>query len=236
MRVTVSRVVLRVKSEFLGGRASSCGAERSRSLACDAPEALSLRLRTHTASSHARIESLLGLPRAVQDINDYCRLLERFLGLYEPLERLIHEFDEWESVGLPLAAAVHSSRLSNDLSVLGTDLNRVLRAPPAIVPDLPTFSHALGACYVLEGSALGGRVIMRDLADSVKQRIEGATSFLSGRDSKIEPTWNSFRAALDSFGRTKPNLCVDVIVGAERVFEALLTWFGSARDVAVERR
>jgi hypothetical protein len=94
---------------------------------------------------HTKIESVLGLPGSVRNIKDYCCLLERFLGLYEPLEQSIHGFDEWESNGLTLVGAVHSSRLSNDLLVLGTDLNRAPRAPPAVVPDLPTFPHALGA-------------------------------------------------------------------------------------------
>ncbi len=201
------------------------------SLGYDPGLPLSLRLRTQTASLHARIERLLRLPDAIQDMKDYRRLLERFLGLYEPLERSICRFDDWNSVGLPLVTADQSSRLSNDLSVLGADLGRVPRASPEIVPDLPTFSHAFGALYVLEGSAMGGKIIMRDLKKSIRQQVEGATNFFSSRDSKHEPTWSSFKAALDSFGHARPELCADVVSGAERVFEALLAWFGPARDV-----
>jgi hypothetical protein len=77
---------------------------------------------------------------------------------------------------------------------------------------------------------------MRGLEPRLKQEVDGATSFFTGRDSELEPTWSSFRASLDSFGRAKPKLCGDVVVGAQRVFKALLTWFGSVRNVAAERR
>jgi heme oxygenase (biliverdin-IX-beta and delta-forming) len=179
-----------------------------------------------------RRSSLLGLPGAVRDIRHYRGLLERFYGLYEPLERSILEFAEWESAGLAPAVSGHSFRLLSDLSVLGTDVGRIPRVPPAVMPDLPTFPHALGALYVLEGSALGGKVIMREMDRSVKQQIEGATSFFVGRDPGLGLSWDSFRAALDSFGRANPALCEDVVIGAERVFAALRTWFGPARNVA----
>ena len=92
-------------------------------------------------------------------------------------------------------------------------------------PDLPTFAHALGALYVLEGSTLGSRFILRDLETRIGAQIAGATRFLGGRGEAVRPMWQSFKAALDNFGREKPDLRADVVTGAERVFRAILVWF-----------
>jgi heme oxygenase len=188
-------------------------------------ESLSASLRAQTAPLHAEVELLLGLPDVVQGKDDYGRLLGRFFGLYEPLERSFHLFDEWRCFGVDLANRNHSSCLVSDLLALGTDLSQVPRAPESIIPELPTFAHALGAFYVLEGSVLGGRMILRDLEARVGQQFAGATHFLGGRGEETAPMWKSFRAALDSFGRAKPQRRGDVLVGADRVFRSLLIWF-----------
>ena len=191
--------------------------------AVDPDGILSTRLRVGTAPLHAQIEALLGLPGTVRGRQDYCRLLGRFFGLYEPLERSFQRFGEWQD--LALCPCNHSPGLSRDLLALGTDPYRVPRTPPAMMPALPTFPHALGALYVLEGSALGGRIVLRDLELRMGQQIAGATCFLSGRGAATGPMWTSFRATLDCFGRAQPQVRGDVLIGAESVFRALLTWF-----------
>jgi heme oxygenase len=139
-------------------------------------------------------------------------------------------FDEWRCLGVDLARRNHSCCLSSDLLALGTDFSQVPRAPESIIPVLPTFAHALGAFYVLEGSVLGGRMILRDLEARVGQQFAGATHFLGGRGEETGPMWKSFRAALDSFGRAKPQRRGDVLLGADRVFRSLLIWFTPFRN------
>ena len=196
----------------------------------DLDSALSVQLRSQTSSLHAQVELLLGLPGAVRDRQDFCRLLRRFFGLYEPLERSFRRFDEWDSLGIALGSRKHAPALSCDLSALATDPCRVPRVPPGILPELPTFPHALGALYVLEGATLGGRVILAELEARIGPQIAGATRFLNGRGAATGPMWTSFRGALDCFGRARPELRDDVLNGAEDVFGAILAWFPS-RDV-----
>jgi hypothetical protein len=43
--------------------------------------------------------------------------------------------------------------------------------------------------------------------------------------------WQSFKAALDNFGRERPELCADVVIGAERVFRAILAWLAPLSTV-----
>jgi heme oxygenase len=195
---------------------------------------LSVRLRRTTAPLHAKVERVLGLPGAVRYRQDYCRLLGRFLGIYEPLEQVFQRFDDWDRLGLAPASHAHVVNLTLDLSALGIDLGRLPRAPPRMLPNLPTFPHALGALYVLEGATLGGRVILRALESRMGGQIAGASRFLGGQCAAAGPTWQSFRASLDDFGRAQPGRCVDVLSGADRMFRANLAWFTARGGIGGE--
>jgi heme oxygenase len=202
----------------------SVGARRERE-ALFAAAPLSTQLRTRTADLHKQTEVLLGLPGAVKTLPDYRDCLCRFLGLYLPLDRLLAAFGGWDTFGLALPSPSHSACLARDLAVLGIDPAGVTLAPPALLPHLPTFAHALGALYVLEGSTLGGRVILRDLEARIGAGIAGATQFFGGRASTAGPRWQTFKAALDVFGNARPQLGDDAALGAEGVFRAILAWF-----------
>jgi heme oxygenase len=193
---------------------------------------LSDDLRAQTAAQHRRIESLLGLPGAIRTRDHYILWLDRFLGLYEPLERALVEFPEWETLGLALPSRSHSSCLVADLTALGSDPSKVPHASPAQLPHLPSFSHALGAFYVLEGATLGGRLILRDLDVRIGAPIALATCFFGGRGAAVGPMWQSFRSALDAFGRERPQRRADVVAGAKRTFCAMLAWFAPFGAVA----
>jgi len=199
-----------------------CGAEQEASPLGVASAPLSTMLRTQTACLHKQIEVQLGLPVAIQTVDDYRVLLSRFLGLYGPLEQALAAFTEWRDHGLILPN--HSFRLGADLSAMGVDPGGVLQAPPTLVPRLATFAQALGAVYVLQGSALGGRVILRDINARVGTEITGATRFFGG-GMATDQTWQGVKTALDGFGHAFPGLRDDVISGAEAVFRAISAWF-----------
>ncbi len=199
----------------------------------DVPAAsLAAKLRTRTAGLHDQTEILLGLPRAIQTPDDYRILLCRFLGLYQPLEQSLARFSEWDGHGPSLPSPNHSTCLAADLAAMGVDPANVSRAPAALLPALPTFAHALGALYVLEGSTLGGKVILHDIEARIGPQIAGATQFFGGRGTAVGPTWQTFKTALSAFGRERPGLEADVIAGAEAGFRAIAAWFDLCRSVS----
>lgn len=201
----------------------------------DVASSLSVECRARTAALHAKVEHLLGLPNAIRSRSDYVLWLHRFLGLYEPLELSLATFSEWKALGLTLESRSHANCLVADLTALGADPFEAARTPSSLLPDLPTFPHALGALYVLEGSTLGGRLILRNIETRIGPCIEGATGFLGGRREAVGPMWRSFQAALDGFGRERPQLREDVVTGAQRAFVAILTWFTPFRSSAADR-
>jgi heme oxygenase len=186
---------------------------------------LSAHLRSRTADLHKAAERHLGLPDSIHTLDDYKAYLTRFCGLYAPLEQSLSRFHEWLPAAIALPETGHAAWLSADLVQLGIDPGRIAYAPPAMVPRLPTFAHAVGALYVLEGSSLGGKVILRQLASRMGPEIEGATQFFGGRGEHTGAAWKEFRTALDAFGRRQPDAVDDVVRGAESVFRALLEWF-----------
>jgi heme oxygenase len=190
-----------------------------------APPPLSARLRAETATLHRDTEALLGLPGSIQTRNGYIAWLGRFLGLYEPLERSLATFGEWDAVNIAPPWPGHGANLTADLRDLGADPGACQRAPLTLLPRLPTFAHALGVRYVLEGSALGGRLIAQDVEARIGAEIANATRFFGGRGKAASSTWQHFRAALDRFGCEHPSLQVEVTTGAERAFVAILAWF-----------
>ena len=202
----------------------------------DDTSTLSAQLRAETAPLHRQVEALLGLPGVIRTTHDYRMWLGRFLGLYEPLEHLLARFPEWDDISLAPWSCNQSSAIAGDLAALGIDPAGVAHVPEVLLPKLPTFAHALGALYVLEGATLGGRLILRDVEARIGAQIAGATQFFGGRGDTVDPMWQSFRATLDAFGRERSLLRADVVTGAQRVFRAILAWFAPFRAAAFDPR
>lgn len=200
-------------------------------LSLQAPEpalavaSLAVELRARTASLHEQVENVLGLPGAIRTRADYASWLARFLGLYEPLERSLATFPRWKASGFELPSRSQSSRVAADLTALGTVPGTVPRAPPALLPELPTFAHAVGVFYVLQGARVGGRLILRDLETRIGPEVSGATRFFGGQGDAAGPTWQDVRVALDDFGREHPQRRDQVVSGAQRTFRTMLAWF-----------
>lgn len=196
---------------------------------------LSDELRVRTAALHGQVERLLGLPGVIQTRDDYGHWLARFLGLYEPLERALAPLMTFQMLGHPAMPASHTALLARDLAALGIDAATVPRASSSQLPPLPNRAQAIGACYVLEGATLGGRVILRDLDARIGPGLTGATQFFGGRGDATLPTWRRFRAALDDFGRAQPQLRADVEAGAAATFHAMHAWFAPFCAVTAHR-
>lgn len=106
-------------------------------------------LRQHTADIHARLDSIAGDLGSVARYRAFLVGSYRFRSIVEPA---LDAAEFWPM--LPLLP-----HLARDLEDLGI-------TPPAAAPPihLPTSSAQLGALYVLEGSALGARLLQRRAA------------------------------------------------------------------------
>ncbi len=185
---------------------------------------LSSGLREQTAALHRATEARLGLPGAIRTRDDYTAWLARFYGLYCPLEAKLTALTSETALGPMLQQRKQTPQLREDLGALGINPDDLPLAPASILPLLPDFAAALGAHYVLEGSTLGGVLILRAVETRLGDAVAGAARFFGGRSNSVGPMWHSFSGQLDAYGQAWPSRRADVVTGARQTFEAMLLW------------
>jgi len=183
---------------------------------------LSRQLRLATANLHLRAEELLNISVLMFDRGSYADTLDRFHGLYFPLEQALRQYRRWGALGLNLRERSHVGRLYRDLVALGREPSPQHASD---VGEVTSFEHALGALYVMEGSTLGGRIILRHLEESEIDIPTGARSFFGGHGPDTGVMWRSFVSSLDAFGELHPTSRTAVQQGAQRTFDAVIAWF-----------
>lgn len=145
------------------------------------------QLRRATAARHRRLDDGLALGHATLTRERYAAFLEgslRVLVLLEPALR------KWPRAYDP---SPRIECLREDLRALGGDVDPV----PAHVHVPANAAAAFGAAYVVEGSALGGRVLA-----PLVQRVLGtctSVSYLRLRGDATQPHWQAWLARLRTF-------------------------------------
>jgi heme oxygenase len=172
-------------------------------------------LRSRVAFQHRQVEQVGDLPASVTDIAGYADCLSMFQAIFAPLENQLAAFDDWQRIGIDFEARRRSPALHLDLSSLGRcETNTIdLAAGPKCFPE------ALGALYVLEGSTLGGRVILADISSRLGASIKGATKFLEGHGANAGSMWLSFRKALDGYAIENASMAERIVDGAIQSFQ-----------------
>jgi len=148
-----------------------------------APEASPrFALRAATAAAHARVDSLytrLDLSRR----DDYARFLLGHAAAFLPVEAALIDAVA-RAFGPGWTPSCRGHRLRDDLAALG------LTVPPlAAAPDFSTEAERLGGLYVLEGSRLGGAMLVRGVAPGLPR------AFLA---PEATSSWRAFTTMLDS--------------------------------------
>lgn len=122
-------------------------------------------IRQATSTCHSRIESAVSWADAFSSPLNYAALLYNFYRVVEPLEARFGQFLRTPNADI---AYSRTSRLRQDIETVTSNYGLETSvtwdgresANVAYIVDRPT---ALGALYVLEGSALGGQILSRQL-------------------------------------------------------------------------
>lgn len=176
-------------------------------------------LKTETRPQHSRLEQINGLPATRAD---YVWLLGRFLGFVAAWEERVAERVAESD---PVRAGRAKTRwLEEDLASLGWSAEAVAALPRcADLPEAGNRAELLGACYVLEGSTLGGQFIARHLSEALGvEPGDGDRYFRSyGRD--VGAKWQAFREEL--LRHSSPENDPVIVRAAQDMFEKLAAWF-----------
>ncbi|HTN44724.1 MAG TPA: biliverdin-producing heme oxygenase [Flavipsychrobacter sp.] len=183
------------------------------------------RLKEETSEAHASLEENELSKRIVSsDLSseEYAAYLSKMLPLHQALEERV--FPQLETVFPDLEARKKTHLIQADLK----KLNTTATGNVSFSEDMSfttTLAGALGMMYVIEGSALGGKVILKQLHKSLPEEIyDGASNYFSVYGDKIGGMWMRFLQTFSDEVASK-GLENDVIEGAKQSFSLVKNWF-----------
>jgi heme oxygenase len=193
-------------------------------------------LREGTHAAHERIEVLPELACLLSDSLSQAAYIAALRGLYQ-FQSCLHTILPpllGDVVGLCGPDPAVLAALNEDIAWFGAVL-----PPPVVAPrDIRDAWSALGALYVLEGSALGGRVIGRAVARSLSVAPGRGGSFFCGASAdNARSRWASFCAVLQCAGnRSDCAAQARVVDGALASFAYLEALLSGHRCAATDRQ
>ena len=164
-------------------------------------------IRSATASYHASLEKAIDWSVAFSSPVGYLELLRNFLRVVYPLECRLEKFEP--AVQAELSQG-RSRQLRCDIEAVlhgYTNAGKVDQADGLMVDVsfIVDQATALGALYVLEGSALGGQILSKQIRDFVTRwpideplsalQLENTPfvdSYFVGRGAATGPHWRAF--------------------------------------------
>ncbi len=153
---------------------------------------LNTRIKEETKKAHQELEKKVVLRlKAIRSETDYADFLNRFYTYFNAIEQLIAPY--LSPAILPdLNQRRNSSYLRSDIEELGEEVTQLAELS---LPEINTTAGALGAMYVIEGSIMGGPIIVEMLK---KYGMNKGFSFFSGYGQATGEMWASFIATLNA--------------------------------------
>ncbi|RZA00252.1 MAG: biliverdin-producing heme oxygenase [Proteobacteria bacterium] len=157
-------------------------------------------IRSRTEPLHRELEAVLDIPFQVNTPAQYTALLAEFHALYGPWEAALSQYaDQFAGLGIQLPARNRVPNLEKDLRQVGGEA--LLQSASPSAAQLNSFPEALGFLYVLEGSTLGGQVLVRLFRERLGLPSE-ALHFFNSHGPQVGKMWKEFCAGLQTFEAT----------------------------------
>jgi heme oxygenase (biliverdin-IX-beta and delta-forming) len=174
------------------------------------------QLRMSTAAAHRSLDARAG-SFELTSLAGYRRFLEASAAALLPLETGL----ESSGIARLFADWPQRSRTAAITADLG-DIGGAVNPLPAMAP----MSHLdmLGTMYVLEGSRLGARYLLRTVAGSDEPQIVTATRYL--RHGQGVPLWRTFLERLEREPMTAVGE-LETVAAAQRAFAMFATAMGA---------
>lgn len=138
-------------------------------------------------------------------------------GVVRPIERELAAVIGLDDPALAFEKRRKSPLLTADLLSIAPTAPIDLYAESKDVPALTSLPRALGCMYVLEGSTLGGRFILK----SLNGRFANASRFLEAHGEDTPKMWHEFLSVLEHRGA---GCAEEIVLGATDTFSAFERW------------
>lgn len=180
-------------------------------------------LRQATHVRHEAIEALLQLHHPLP--------LARYVRVLLGFEAFLTRWEPWVLPAVP-DDLVQGWRQRSRLGLVRADLAALRAEPvPCTVPDftqrlpLPDAASALGSMYVLEGSALGGQVIAKQVGAQLGLTPANGAAYFQGWGDETGRHWREFREALAARVPADGDACERACAAACRTFDLMIETF-----------
>lgn len=172
---------------------------------------LSTEIREATKEAHLSLEKqVVQRLKNIRSDADYAALLKYFYAYFSHVERAIAPFIT-EALLPDYAKRRNASFLKNDIEALSGSVDSL---PTTTIPEIKNALQAFGALYVMEGSIMGGSIIVKMLE---KSGVTKGISFFSGYGEATPQMWAAFTSVLNQHGVTEPEKAT-VIQAANETF------------------
>ncbi|MEH6308609.1 biliverdin-producing heme oxygenase [Olivibacter sp. CPCC 100613] len=173
---------------------------------------LSTKIKEATKVPHQQLEGVVVRKlKTISSDKDYAEFLKFFYMYFNAVERAIKPYIT-PAVLSDYHERRNSSFIRKDIESLGENTDNL---PDVEVLAVGTVQEALGALYVLEGSIMGGSIIVKMLE---KLGITKGLSFFSGYGEQTQDKWRIFINILNEKAAT-PEQEELAIKAACRTFE-----------------
>lgn len=188
-------------------------------------------LRAGTRGAHDQIELNPVMGRLTQDdldVEHYTLVLHRMLTLHAAVESQLTEALAAHREVLSLDQRRKTPLLRRDLIALGAPA--WAEYPPRALADLVVDEpSAWGTLYVLEGSTLGGRIILRSIERSLGFTADTGAAFFAGYGDRTGQNWGVFVDALAAAHRRVPDWEDEIVSSARNCFAVMDDWLATGR-------
>lgn len=176
------------------------------------------QLKTRTAEAHTRLEELpisKSILSESLDRESYAHYLKLMRDVVAETETRI----------FPLTTeAISDLESRRKLAHIEADLNHAsteLSEPKTVFhKENMSPAFALGVLYVVEGSALGGRFILKNVEKSLGYSAETGASYFAGYGNTTGSMWKHFMNELSQYEATH-NAGDEIMAGAVFAFESI---------------
>jgi heme oxygenase len=186
------------------------------------------RLRTTTAPSHKHLEdlpvsvSIMDPQVSAEQYSLYLQLMHDIVkdteeNIFPLLKQVITDIDERRKAHL----------IESDLQHLGIKKDHFFQPLTHSLQSVTT-AFALGIMYVVEGSSLGGRVILKNISEALGYDANAGARYFAGYGQTTGSHWKKFLTMLTDFETAEK--CEDeIIAGADFAFNAIAAHLNAPR-------
>lgn len=181
-------------------------------------------IRAATQDLHAVLDAQVVIAGPDPGPAEYLRHAAAMLGWLEPVEQQLHR-ETWPAE-LEMDARLHKTEaLVTDLALGGWSSEEIAQIPRCRdLPPLDNEPRRYGALYVIEGSTLGGQMLLRRLQPSMPAWPLQA---LAGYGRDTSRLWRIFVTNLEQVG-VSPGFAERAARSAAVTFRTLIDWLQNA--------